>query len=139
MPQVYWHRPTRCGHVGGVPNVGKDHPLAKRLRAARAYAESSRQQVGAAIGVSDQTIGRWERGDWKTSAPNTALLEAFARATEVPEWFVIGGFEAAGSATRSDALGGLADDALGSLAPTNGTPHPESSPAVQRSPDRRSS
>lgn len=46
----------------------------------------SRTGLGEAIGVSKETIGFWERGEF-TREPARALLEAIARETKVPATF----------------------------------------------------
>ena len=66
--------------------VGKDHPIAREVRVARAYAGLSRAQVGALIGVSGQTIGAWERGDF-TQEPASGMLEALALKVGLPARF----------------------------------------------------
>lgn len=68
------------------------HHTARQIRAARAYANMSRLKLGRAIGVSDETIGRWERGDWKKDAPRLPMLEKIAQVTEVPDVWVAAGF-----------------------------------------------
>lgn len=67
-------------------DLGSDHPLPSEIRAARAYAGMSRKQVGDALGVSAQVIGRWERGQF-ARPPAQAMLEAIARATNPPTAF----------------------------------------------------
>lgn len=59
------------------------HPAARAVRAARAYANMSRTQLGALVDVKPGTIGRWERGDWKDGPPRAPMLEKIARETEV--------------------------------------------------------
>ncbi|MCA1572874.1 MAG: helix-turn-helix domain-containing protein [Chloroflexi bacterium] len=69
--------------------------IARRIRAARFYAGKSREQVGNVVGRSAEQIGRYERGDWKSDPPGTAIIQAIARATLVPEWFLTEGFQLA--------------------------------------------
>lgn len=57
------------------------HPAARAIRAARAYAGMSRMQLGQLVGVSAETIGRWERGQWREGPPRPPMLEAIARAS----------------------------------------------------------
>lgn len=70
------------------------HPIARRVRAAREFAKLSRDGLGSLLGMSGATIGRWERGDWESEPPNVGQLQLVARHTGVPEWFMLGGFEA---------------------------------------------
>lgn len=51
------------------------HPAARIVRAARANSGMSRTQLGAKVGRSAGTIGRWERGEWKSDEyPSPAML-----------------------------------------------------------------
>lgn len=71
---------------------GQEHPLARRLRTARHWAGLTREELGERIGVVGETIGRYERGEWKKDLePRT--LSAIAAATGVPDWFLNDGFE----------------------------------------------
>lgn len=66
--------------------------LARRLRTARHWAGLTRDELGERIGVVGETIGRYERGEWKKDLePRT--LAAIANATGVPDWFLTDGFE----------------------------------------------
>ncbi len=65
--------------------------LAREIRAARAYADLSRDQVAEAVGLDPGTIGRYERGEWKRS-PNKAILDGIARATGIPQHYLDAGF-----------------------------------------------
>jgi transcriptional regulator with XRE-family HTH domain len=50
----------------------------------------TRPGLAAKLGISDETLGRYERGEWKRS-PGPAILAHIARTTEVPdEWLAIG-------------------------------------------------
>jgi transcriptional regulator with XRE-family HTH domain len=52
----------------------------------------TRDELGERIGVVGETIGRYERGEWKNPLePRT--LSAIATATGVPDWFLTDGFE----------------------------------------------
>lgn len=62
----------------------KENQIAREIRAARAYAGWSRDQLGKAIGVSGQTIGKWERGDF-TRQPADGMLRAILDTTKLPE------------------------------------------------------
>lgn len=66
--------------------AGPDHAIAREIRAARAYARMSREGLGKELGVSDATIGDWERGDF-TREPPLAMLAAIADATGLPRQF----------------------------------------------------
>lgn len=57
-----------------MPENATRPQLARAIDAARAWADLSREQVGAAVGVSGETIGRWERGEWKRQPPRSALV-----------------------------------------------------------------
>lgn len=61
------------------------HPAARAVRAARAYKGLSRSQLGQRVGVAAETIGRWERGEWREGPPRIAMLEAVARASGILE------------------------------------------------------
>lgn len=41
----------------------------------------SRAQLGERIGMSGETIGRWERGEWRDGPPRAPMLEALVRAS----------------------------------------------------------
>lgn len=93
------------GHVGpqttpqGVAKRSALRPVAhgtlpNRIRAAREYAGLSRAGLAAELGMSSETIGRYERGEW-IEPPKKPTLQAIARATRVPEWFIFTGFEEA--------------------------------------------
>jgi transcriptional regulator with XRE-family HTH domain len=69
-----------------------DHRIAKQIRAARAYAGLSRQQVGDALGMSPYTIGNWERGEWKDQPPRLPMIEAISRICGIPDLWVAVGF-----------------------------------------------
>lgn len=66
--------------------VGPDDPIAREIRAARAYSGKSRRQIADEIGVKAGTIGNWERGKF-TRPPAQAMLSAIARCTKVPARF----------------------------------------------------
>lgn len=93
--------------VDGV-DLGPNHPLPSEIRAARAYAGMSRKQIGDALGVSAQVVGRWERGKFKRP-PASAMLEAIARATKPPHefQFVVTGQAARPSVTERARLAAL--------------------------------
>jgi transcriptional regulator with XRE-family HTH domain len=65
--------------------------LAREIRAARAYADLSREQVATEIGLDHGTVGRYERGEWKRP-PNKAILDGIARATGIPQHYLDAGF-----------------------------------------------
>lgn len=69
-----------------------DHRIARQIRAARAYAGMSREQVGQALGVHEQTISRWERGAWKEKPPRLPMLEKIAQVTGIPDLWIAAGF-----------------------------------------------
>ncbi len=73
------------GELRYVRNADYDHPAARAVRAARAYAHMSRKQLGDEVGVVAGTIGRYERGDWREGPPRISLLEGIARATKINE------------------------------------------------------
>lgn len=70
---------------------GAEAQLGRRLAAARAYSGKSKIQVSKCVGVSEWTIGRWERGDWKSRPPAEGLLREVARCNGVPDWFILKG------------------------------------------------
>jgi transcriptional regulator with XRE-family HTH domain len=55
------------------------HPTARAVRAARIFSGRSRKQVADRLDLSEETIGRWERGDWRGDPPRTAMIEAIVR------------------------------------------------------------
>lgn len=65
--------------------------LARRLRTARHWAGLTRDELGEKLGVVGETIGRYERGEFKKLEPRT--IAAIADATGVPDWFLTDGFE----------------------------------------------
>jgi transcriptional regulator with XRE-family HTH domain len=66
--------------------------LARRLRTARHWAGLTRDELGEKLGVVGETIGRYERGEFKKDLePRT--IAAIADATGVPDWFLTDGFE----------------------------------------------
>lgn len=72
-----------------------EHPSKRRearhIRAARAYAKLSRAQIAKACGVDSQTVGYWERGEWKQRPPAASHLRAIADLAEIPaEWRAVG-------------------------------------------------
>lgn len=101
----------------GMPKAGPDDPLARHIRAARAYANMSRDQIGNAVGVDGTTVGRWERGEWKKGPPRAAMLREVARITGVPEEFMFSGFVGA-LALADDALAALGDATPNAQGPT---------------------
>lgn len=68
-----------------------DRRLAREIRAARAYAGMSRAELGAAIDRNEQTIGKYERGEW-TRTPSQIVLNAIAEVTGIPQSFLDAGF-----------------------------------------------
>lgn len=63
-----------------------DHPAARAVRAARAYSGKSRKQLADDVGVSAETIGRWERGEWRGDPPRGPMLESVARVSGILEF-----------------------------------------------------
>ena len=63
--------------------------LGRRLTAARKLANLSRGQVGGMLDVVEETVGRWERAE---SPVGRLQRQAFARACDVPIWFIEEGF-----------------------------------------------
>lgn len=63
---------------------GHTHEVAKRIRAARAYAGISRLALGRAVELSAEQIGRYERGAWKDGPPRRPMLDGIARACGLP-------------------------------------------------------
>lgn len=62
------------------------HPVARAIRAARAWSGLSRQQLATRLGLkAGATIGRWERGDWRDGPPRPPMLEALADITEAAD------------------------------------------------------
>jgi transcriptional regulator with XRE-family HTH domain len=105
-----------------------DHRIASEIRAARAYAGMSRKQVGDAIGVSPWTIGNWERGEWEDQPPRIAMLEAIARACQIPDVWQAAGFLAEpDSITPLEALVRVQQLLLTLSSAGPGEPHSEES------------
>jgi transcriptional regulator with XRE-family HTH domain len=73
---------------------------AHRYRAARVYAGLGQQELGDALGVDRQTVGKRESGEQEAKK---AELIAVAHVCEVPVEFLLGGFPALGAEpTRSE-------------------------------------
>lgn len=70
--------------------------FAARVRAARAYADLNRIQLGELIGFSKETISRIESGDRPVSGDPVLLLK-IADACSVPASFLERGFETDGT------------------------------------------
>ena len=82
-----------------------DHAAARAVRAARAYSGMSRKQLGELVGVDEVTIGRYERGEWRSGAPRLAILQAIARATELDGFLeLVSGLEDPDPAKRFAAV-----------------------------------
>lgn len=80
-----------------------NHRLAREVRAARAYAGLSRKQVADATGLSADTIGRYERGKFKRT-PTKSVLDAIARACEIPQAYLDAGFLAPATKRFADRV-----------------------------------
>ncbi len=65
--------------------------IARAVRAARAYAGLSRDALGDSVELDGQTIGRYERGDWK-EPPKGITLNAIADVCGVPREFMRNGW-----------------------------------------------
>lgn len=91
--------------------------LAKRYRAARAYAGLKQEELAEALGVDVQTIKRREGG---TGDPKLAEQIAVAAVCGVPREFMTGGFETlTGEPTRDeirDRLDALQELLIGQVA-----------------------
>jgi transcriptional regulator with XRE-family HTH domain len=92
---------TPCAKAGRYAELGGEmtenprmRKLARELRAARVYADMSRLEIGNAVGYSDETIGRWERGEWdeKRPGPRAPVLAAIAKVTGIPDAYMSAGF-----------------------------------------------
>jgi transcriptional regulator with XRE-family HTH domain len=70
---------------------GPTHRLAREIRAARAYANMSRIQVGAGVSLSGDTIGRYERGKFDLPL-RKPMLDAIAKVTGIPQAYLDAGF-----------------------------------------------
>ena len=79
--------------VPSCPNGHPERALAKRIRAARAFAGISRRDLGKRVGLGEEQIGRYERGHWQET-PRRAIREGIARACGVPDWFLEIGWDA---------------------------------------------
>lgn len=77
--------------AGDTPGWG--HPegpsAAARVRAARAAADLSREELGRAIGLSARTVRRLEDGQRRISPQE---LRRVAASCHVPEWFLAYGW-----------------------------------------------
>lgn len=104
--------------------VGPDNPIARELRAARAYAGMSRQQLGAKIGISKDALGDWERGDW-VREPALAMLEAVARHTGVPTSFEYVRAAKPSVTKRAGSAGDRLDGTPGASSETDDAPDAE--------------
>lgn len=73
--------------------------LARRYRAARAWADITQEQLAELLGVDVATIKRREAG---TGDPKRAEQIALAHVCDVPAEFVLSGFATLGEPTRSE-------------------------------------
>lgn len=55
--------------------------LGRAIRRARLWRSLSQAQLGAAVGVTERTVGRWERGE---VAPSLLVLAGLCTALSVP-------------------------------------------------------
>lgn len=67
----------------------EDHPLARRYRAARAWADLEQDELAKRLGLDRQTVIRRESGE---KLPKAAELIAVASVCGVPEEFMLNGF-----------------------------------------------
>lgn len=72
-------------------NPNRQKRLAKEIRAARKYADLSRDELEPYTGIGDEQQGEYERGDYKR-APGPAYLAALARACDIPQAWLDAGF-----------------------------------------------
>lgn len=83
--------PQSTALAGDAPGWG--HPegpsAAARVRAARAAADLSREELGRAIGLSARTVRRLEDGQRRISPQELRRVAASCR---VPEWFLAYGW-----------------------------------------------
>lgn len=75
-----------------MPVDKRQKRIAKEIRAARAYADLTQDQLGALIGHDGQTVLSWEAGKWKRQPPRPAILADIARACGIPEPWIDTGF-----------------------------------------------
>jgi ribosome-binding protein aMBF1 (putative translation factor) len=77
-----------AGPADAVRSVGPNP--AARVRAARAAADLSREDLGRAIGLSARTVRRLEDGQRRISPQE---LRRIAATCDVPEWFLAHGWQ----------------------------------------------
>lgn len=73
--------------------------LAKRIRAARAWADLTQKELGDALGINEQSVKRTEAG---TRDPGAPEQWAIAEITGVPRWFITDGFAGAGQLEQDE-------------------------------------
>lgn len=96
--------------------------LARDIRAARAWSNRSRLEIGRHVGLSDEQIGRYERGEW-IDPPKLAVVRAIAEFTQIPQAWRDAGFLAY---EEEDATKRFADKARREAERRNGHHDPES-------------
>lgn len=83
-----------CGHRWGYVDCMQPEEIARRIRAARAYAGLSQKELGLKVQMHAQTIKRYENADDPENTPNDGRLTAIAVACGLPaSWFSEAGME----------------------------------------------
>lgn len=104
--------------------VGPDHPIARELRAARAYSGKSRLQIAGAVDISADTLGGWERGAF-TRDPPRPMLAAIADFTGMPATFTYVVAVKPSVTARARSAADRLDDTHGASSETNDVPDAE--------------
>jgi transcriptional regulator with XRE-family HTH domain len=76
--------------VPGKPKADdglRERPTARGVRASRAWADLTAQQLADRLGVGIRTVQRWERGE---NVPDDSQLTAVAEHCNVPPWLAHG-------------------------------------------------
>jgi transcriptional regulator with XRE-family HTH domain len=79
--------------------VTSDDGMGARIRSARRRKQMTTTELGAAVGVAERTVTRWERG---RTLPDTTFLRNLARVLEVNAAWLLGDGE--GEETTIEAV-----------------------------------
>lgn len=79
-------------------------PIARQVRAARGYADLTQAQLAEKLRVDEQTVMRYEGGEWKRP-PKPLVLAEIARVCEIPQAWIDVGFLADPDPARRIARG----------------------------------
>lgn len=110
---------SHAGHRASAPAV----ELGTRIRAARAYAGLRQDGLATELGVSPDTLSRYEKGDLpRNRLAWPGLIRRIAEVTDLPLAFFVGDFS-----RLPTGPGVIADEALSALARGLGLDDPRNS------------